>query len=175
MQVLILSKSMFDIVKQCVWGGQTWCLRVSDAMSVKAKTTKQEPERYSLTILTVSNGLKINSILHFQRLFWFYLNDFSLSKFFIIFRREGKSWWVWHTFCCESEKCVSECYEKAKNCRYCLYIEMFFLYLHHKNWCPWAEETIEARFTYMLRRLQCCCLRWLPAPSVPPTARCRRG
>ena len=38
-------------------------------MSVKAKTTKQEPKTYSLTILTVSDGLKINNILHFQRLF----------------------------------------------------------------------------------------------------------
>jgi hypothetical protein len=54
----------------------------------QAKMTKKAPQRYSLTILTVVSGLEINRILRFQRLFRFYLNDFPLSKIFILFGRK---------------------------------------------------------------------------------------
>ena len=114
-QVLKLSKSMFDIVKQCVWGGQTWCLGVSGIAFCMAKKTKQARQRYSLTILTVIADLRINTILHFQRLFRFYFESFSLSKNFIIFRLKRKFRWVWHGFCCMKKSTYFSCKTTQKN------------------------------------------------------------
>jgi|GEM_PF-2744687 len=79
-------------------------MRVSGTMFCMVKMAKQARQRYSLTILTVIDGLKININLQFQVLFRFYLNDFSLSKIFILFQVERKFVRVWHTFCCALEK-----------------------------------------------------------------------
>ena len=49
------------------------------------------PQTYSLTILTVVADLEINTNLHFQALFRFYLETFSLSKIFIFFGVGEKS------------------------------------------------------------------------------------
>jgi len=62
---------------------------------------KQARQRYSLTILTVIAESEINRFLQFQGLKFFYLESFSLSKFFIIFRLERKFRRVWHGFCRE--------------------------------------------------------------------------
>ena len=116
--MLKLSKSMFDIVKHTVWPPQTVCFGVSDTMSGRAKKTKQVLQRYSLTILTIIADSEFNKFLHFQRLFRFYLESFSLSKNFIIFWLKGKFRRVWHGFCREV---VSKSFhvETSNNYKFC--------------------------------------------------------
>ena len=70
-------------------------------MFCRAKQAKQARQRYSLTILTVGFGQKINIFLQFQGLKIFYLESFCLSKVFILFRDETIFCSFWHGFCRE--------------------------------------------------------------------------
>ena len=75
-----------------MFGGVRHCV-------LQGKKTKYEPQRYSLTILTLVADQEIHNYSHFQVLFRIYFATFSLSKIFIIFRLERKSCTLWHGFC----------------------------------------------------------------------------
>ena len=46
------------------------------------------------------SGLEINRFLQFQRLIFFYLESFTVSKIFIFFGVGSEGAAVWHGFCC---------------------------------------------------------------------------